>query len=51
MSRNGILIEITVKSSSMDVSTTKAQSGEDSLTTEEKKARNEARASYFSTLG
>ncbi|KAF3032849.1 hypothetical protein E8E12_001439 [Didymella heteroderae] len=31
--------------------TTKAPSGKDGLTTEERKIRNEARASYYSTLG
>ena len=46
-----ILIATTVKSSSTSVSTTKAPSGKDGLTIEEREVRNEARASYFSTLG
>ncbi|OSS53607.1 hypothetical protein B5807_01581 [Epicoccum nigrum] len=40
-----------LKSSSTSIPTTKSPSGEVGLTTEEKKVRNEARASYFSTLG
>lgn len=44
---------VTVSSSSTETptKTTKAPSGKDGLTTEERKIRNEARASYYSTLG
>ncbi|KAJ4411039.1 hypothetical protein N0V91_001412 [Didymella pomorum] len=38
-------------STSTPTKTTKAPSGKDGLTTEERKIRNEARASYYSTLG
>ncbi|KAF3005870.1 hypothetical protein E8E13_009133 [Curvularia kusanoi] len=40
-----------LNSSSTPVPTTKGPSGKDGLTTEERKIRNEARASYYSTLG
>ncbi|KAJ8115662.1 hypothetical protein OPT61_g2739 [Boeremia exigua] len=41
----------TLKSSSTPVPTTKGPSGKDGLTTEERRIRNEARASYYSTVG
>ncbi|KAF1929720.1 uncharacterized protein M421DRAFT_127177 [Didymella exigua CBS 183.55] len=40
-----------LSSSETPTKTTKAPSGKDGLTTEERKIRNEARASCFSTLG
>lgn len=42
---------VSSSSTSTPTKTTKARSGKDGLTTEERKLRNEARASYFSTLG
>lgn len=44
-------VAVSSSSSETPTKTTKAPSGKDGLTIEERKIRNEARASYYSTLG